>query len=273
MATIEENVRVWNDTYAWTNGGDEWSDSFGGTTALWHFVLYPRIHRFVPVPAILEIAPGFGRWTQFLKPQCQSIIAVDVSQKCIEHCRKRFASEPHMNFYVNDGTSLSAIPDNSIDFVFSFDSLVHAEKDVIAAYLSQFARKLTAHGVGFIHHSNIGAYPGRLALMDHYFKVPASFRRRVLNSDSISKLLSINLQGGRAKSMTAALFREYCLQAGLKCISQELINWTKGKALIDALSIFARPNSRWDTSSIVMHNSRFVESARITSRLASVYCR
>ena len=32
--------------------------------------------------------------------------------------------------------------------------------------------------------------------------------------------------------MTAALFREHCLQAGLKCISQELINWTKGTALI-----------------------------------------
>ena len=73
--------------------------------------------------------------------------------------------------------------------------------------------------------------------------------------------------------MTAALFREYCLQAGLKCISQELINWTKGRGLIDALSVFARPNSRWDTSSTYIDNDRFVESARITSRLACVYCR
>ena len=273
MASIDENLRVWNDTYAWPSGGDEWSAGFGGTEALWFFVLYPRIHRFVPSPAILEIAPGFGRWTQFLKAQCKSMIAVDISEKCVEHCRARFASESHIKFYVNDGTSLAAIPDDSIDFVFSFDSLVHAEKDVIQAYLFQLARKLSRDGVGFIHHSNIGAYPGRLALMDHYFKLPPSFRRKILTMDTISKLLSINLQAGRAKSMTAALFHEYCRQAGLKCISQELINWTKEKGLIDALSVFARPNSRWDTSSTSMNNGEFVENARITSRLARLYCR
>jgi hypothetical protein len=177
-----------------------------------------------------------------------------------------------MRFYVNDGISLSAIPDNCVDFVFSFDSLVHAEQDVIAAYLGQLARKLSPDGVGFIHHSNIGAYPVRLALMDHYFKLPLTFRRRFLTRDAISKLLSINLQAGRARSMTAALFREHCLQAGLKCISQELISWTKGRGLIDALSVFARPNSCWDTSSTCMNNNEFVESARLTSRLASVYC-
>jgi SAM-dependent methyltransferase len=272
MATIDENLRTWNTTYAWPAGGDEWSASFGGTEALWYFILYPRVHRFVPAPTILEIAPGFGRWTQFLKTQCKSLVGVDISEKCIQHCRARFASEPHMKFYVNDGTSLSAIPDNCIDFVFSFDSLVHAENDVIAAYLSQLARKLSPDGVGFIHHSNIGAYPGRLALLDYYLKLPGSFRRRILTRDTISKLLSINLQGGRARSMTAALFCEYCLQVGLKCIGQELINWTHGRGLIDTLSVFARPNSRWDTSSTCMDNNGFVDSARVTSRLASVYC-
>ena len=87
-----------------------------------HFVLYPRIHRFIPAPTILEIAPGFGRWTQFLKRHCQSLIAVDISKKCIEFCKARFPSGPHITFQVNDGTSLPAIPDDSVDFVFSFDS-------------------------------------------------------------------------------------------------------------------------------------------------------
>ena len=272
MATIEENLRVWNSTYAWPRGGDEWSADFGGTEALWYFVLYPRIHRFVPAHTILEIAPGYGRWTQFLKTQCKSMVAVDISERCIEYCRSRFASEPHMKFYVNDGISLSAIPDKCVDFVFSFDSLVHAEQDVIAEYLGQLAQKLSPGGVGFIHHSNIGAYPRRLALLDHYLKLPSSFRRRILTRDTISNLLSINLGAGRARSMTAALFREHCQHAGLKCISQELINWTSGTGLIDALSVFAKPNSCWDTSSTCMNNSEFVESARHTSRLAGVYC-
>jgi hypothetical protein len=30
MATIDENLRVWNDTYLWASAGDEWSAHFGG---------------------------------------------------------------------------------------------------------------------------------------------------------------------------------------------------------------------------------------------------
>ena len=49
------------------------------------------------------------------------------------------------------------VDDESIDFAFSADSLVHADLDVIAAYLSELARTLRPNGVGFIHHSNLGA--------------------------------------------------------------------------------------------------------------------
>jgi ubiquinone/menaquinone biosynthesis C-methylase UbiE len=272
MATVEENLRVWNETYAWPGAGDEWSADFGGTEALWFFVLLPRLHRFIPAQRILEIAPGFGRWTQFLKGQCERMIAVDISEKCIEYCNARYASDCHIDFRVNDGTSLDAVPDDSIDFVFSFDSLVHAEDDVIRAYLSQLARKLTPNGIGFIHHSNIGAYPRRLKLMDYYYRLPGAFRRRFLKKEHVSELLSINLQAGRAKSMTAALFREYCQRAGLKCVGQELFNWGRGTCLIDAVSVFARPDSRWDKTFGYLENRDFLRSARLTSRLARIYC-
>jgi hypothetical protein len=51
------------------------------------------------------------------------------------------------------------VPENSLDFAFSCDSLVHAEIDVIDAYIDELSRKLTLSGIAFIHHSNIGAYP------------------------------------------------------------------------------------------------------------------
>lgn len=59
---------------------------------------------------------------------------------------------------INDGRSLDAVVDGSVDFVFSFDSLVHLEVEVIESYLKQLASKLTPNGVGFIHHSNMGEY-------------------------------------------------------------------------------------------------------------------
>src|SRR5687767_15634669 len=44
-------------------------------------------------------------------------------------CRERFVGDPRLEFHVNNGTSLDAAGTGSIDFVFSFDSLVHAEGD------------------------------------------------------------------------------------------------------------------------------------------------
>src|SRR5437667_12244438 len=58
----------------------------------------------------------------------------------------------------NDGRSLSIFPDQSIDFVFSFDSLVHVKREIIEAYLSELGAKLRIGGKGFIHHSNLGEY-------------------------------------------------------------------------------------------------------------------
>jgi SAM-dependent methyltransferase len=199
------------------------------------------------------------------------MIAVDLSERCIEHCKRRYASDNHIQFQINDGESLAAVPDNSIDFVFSFDSLVHAEREVLEAYVMQISKKLKPEGAGFIHHSNLGAYQERVALKGHYVRLPQRFRR-VLTDDVVSALLSINFDAWRARSMTAQLFRSYCEKASLKCVSQELIGWGKGKCLIDALSVFARPDSRWAKRDECLRNEEFVKNMHLTSRLASLYC-
>jgi SAM-dependent methyltransferase len=273
MPNVAENLQIWNGAYDWRDSGDDWSAPFGGTEALWWFVLYPRIHRFLSAPAILEIAPGYGRWTQFLRNHCQSLIAVDISEKCIQHCKTRFAADSHLQFHVNDGSSLAAVPDHSIDFVFSFDSLVHVEAKEIAGYLKDLAAKLKPDGVGFLHHSNLGSYPRRLALLRAYERLPVGLRKRLLKKRILEFFLSINSGGWRGTSMTAVLFREQCQQAGLKCITQELLNWFKGNCLIDAISVFTRPGSHWDRESLSLQNTQFVRSAALTSRLAGLYCR
>ena len=152
MPSVEENLRVWDQSYDWTQEGNEWSAAWGGPEAEWFGTIFPRIHGFLPNGTILEIAPGFGRWTHYLKDYCDKLILVDLSEKCIEACRRRFSSSSHITYHVNDGRSLEMIADKSVDFVFSFDSLVHAEADVLEAYLIQLGRKLKLKGTGFVHH-------------------------------------------------------------------------------------------------------------------------
>src|SRR4051794_9713690 len=123
VPTVEENIRKWDGEYHWRSGGANWSQPWGTVEMQWHAALLPRVHTFLPTGTILEIAPGYGRWTHFLKDLCRELHVVDIAPRCIEACRERFAGCRHIRYHVNDGRSLAAIPDASIDFVFSFDSL------------------------------------------------------------------------------------------------------------------------------------------------------
>jgi ubiquinone/menaquinone biosynthesis C-methylase UbiE len=264
MPSIEENTEIWDQTYSWPQNGDEWSEAFGNTEAMWWFVLCPRLHRYVPADTILEIAPGHGRWTEYLRRLCKSLVIVDLSESCIATCKERFADALNITYLVGDGRSLDTVPDNSIDLVFSFDSLVHCEKDVIAAYLKEIARTLKPNGVGFIHHSNIGAYS---RLLNFYNALPRRFHLK----RAFRRLVSLNVEGWRAPSMSAATFRELCEDANLYCISQELINWDHGKCMIDAISVFTSRASRWSRQCEILSDPRFVEAASNIKTLSRLY--
>ncbi|MGE5208241.1 MAG: class I SAM-dependent methyltransferase [Alphaproteobacteria bacterium] len=238
--------------YDWKEAGEEWSQPWGSSKAQWESTILPRIHDCLPAGTILEIAPGFGRWTHYLKDYCQELWAVDKSSDCIDACQQRFAGNPHVHCHLNDGRSLAMIPDSSVDFVFSFDSLVHPDRDIVEGYLHQLGTKLRIGGKGFIHHSNFGEYVN-------------SPRERL--PDFVAKPLIkagiLDWAHHRNPDMTAELFRELCALNGLHCISQELVNW-RGRRLIDCLSLFVRSDSAPRNSTKIIRNSDFMrEAARI----------
>jgi ubiquinone/menaquinone biosynthesis C-methylase UbiE len=267
MPTIEENKKNWGG-YDWPGAGDEWSVQWGSAEMQWYGSLLPRIHRFVPTGSILEIAPGYGRWTVFLKDLCRKLTLVDLSENCIEACRKRFAPFSHISYFVNDGTSLAMVPDNSTDFVFSFDSLVHAEDTVLAAYVSQFARLLTKDGAAFIHHSNLGAYAKNLAFQKKVAKVRGLTRVLI----GLGAIEDLTLQW-RAPSMTGEKLRLFCEQNGLECISQEFIPWVTKNALIDCMSVIVRKESAWSRNYRKFDNPLFMKQADHLAELARLYGR
>jgi SAM-dependent methyltransferase len=261
MPTIEQQVQTWDANYVWSERGEEWSEAWGGSEAQWFSAIYPRIHAFLPAATVLEIAPGFGRWTNYLKNYCQDLYAVDLAEACINFCQERFAASTHISYHVNDGKSLAMIPDSTLDFVFSFDSLVHAEADVLQVYLEQLAKKLKPNGIGFIHHSNMGEYR---ETFEWYDKLPDQLRGFLLKRGWIDP------RHWRAYSMTAGLFEQYCKEVGLQCISQEIINWGS-KRLIDCFSTFTLPGSVWSRQNIVTRNAGFMDEATAIRQLAPLY--
>ncbi len=263
MPTTEENQSFWNADYNWEHRGDEWSEAWGGPQMQWHASILPRIQEFVPCGTILEIGPGYGRWTEFLKDVCDRLILVDISEECIDACKRRFAAAPHIDSHVNDGKSLDMIPDDSIDFVFSFDSLVHAEEDVIEAYLGQISRKLKKDGVGFVHHSNVGELERYYSLINR-----APRGRRLL----VRLGLVEAAPHWRAYSMTAGKFREHAARAGLQCVGQEIINWpTSSWRLIDCITTFTGSDASRRRPNRILRNGDFAREARNAARLSRLY--
>ena len=251
MPSSTSNIDQVRDTwtrYDWPVAGDEWSAAWGGTAYLWHGVLYPRLMEMIPAEGALEIGPGHGRITRFLQEHCRHLRLVDVTPACIEVCRKRFATSPHISFHVNDGYSLGFVPEESLDLVFSFDALVHVEEDVIDAYLAQLAGLLREDGVAFLHHSNLAALvaAGRApeSIPNPYF---------------------------RSLSMSAGRFAALAAHHRLDCVAQEIFPWGALDQLSDCFSVVTRRGSRRSRPLRRHENPGFMAEARSLALAAELY--
>jgi hypothetical protein len=177
--------------------------------------------------------------------------------------KERFAPSTNITYHVNDGRSLDMVPDGSIDFVFSFDSPVHAEVDGLSAYIEQLASKLRPEGVGLLHHSNMGSHRRSAAFAA---RVPDQLRRRLV----LAGLLP-NVYAWRAQSVTAEWFAGPCEDVGLRCVAQELINWEYSRQLIDCISVFTAQGSAWSRELVRVENKRFMAEAASLRRLRTLY--
>ena len=246
MAEISANLQGWSD-YNWTLGGEEWSEPWGGSEYLWWRTVYPRIIHFLPTDHILEIAPGFGRFSQYLKNQCRHLTLVDLTPKCIEACRARFKSSSHIDYVVNDGKSFPTIPESSVDFIFTFDSLVHANVEVFQDYLKESARILKPTGAAFFHHSNIGVY-----------------------RDQKTGQLTVSNEHWRDESMQAEVFADLCKTVGLTCLVQEKINW-RVEEFNDCFSLAGHKKTTVWPSNQVFENPKFMEEADNSLTISKYY--
>ena len=158
MPSIKKNLEMWDINHDWSKDGDEWSNQAAfcnqpypkwKNSIIQNFI-YPHING---KSTVLEISPGHGRWTEFILKKAKKVILVDLSQKCINYCKKKFSRFNNVSYFVNDGKSLDFLDNNSIDFVWSYDSFVHMEEDVIKNYLYQFPRILRKGGIAVIHHA------------------------------------------------------------------------------------------------------------------------
>lgn len=242
--TIENNRNKWDIEYHWSKNGDEWDGQARYCKQpydVWkHSLIEHLIIPFVNESSIvIEIAPGHGRWSQVLSDMADKLILVDISQSCIDFCKKMLADKSHVEYHVNDGKTLTAIPDHSIDFVWSFDSFVHIDKPTTASYIGEINRVLKHGGKAILHH------PGRshsflwLGFVRHWGELGKQFYKMI----SMRKLTDHD--GWRA-NISAKTIRNLAADHHLKVVNQlqywDIEQITGVPRFNDRITILEKPN-------------------------------
>jgi SAM-dependent methyltransferase len=150
---------------------------------------------------LLEIGSGGGRFTEILLPKCKRLIALDTSPTLLKLLRQRFGESAGIKYVLGDGKGLSAVPDKSVDQVFSYDVFVHLQHWDIYNYLTEMRRVLKPGGKAVIHHANTFSELGWKLFLHH---VPQSLNRHKLY--------------GTFTVMTPDLMREFVRRAGLELV-------------------------------------------------------
>lgn len=158
MPSIQWNT-TWGKDYKWTDEGNEWQGQAAYCKqpySLWkeslnEVFIKPYLDHNSDV---LEIAPGYGRWTPYLLKASNKVHLVDLNESCIAHCKNKFQHISKLSYHVNDGKSLRSIEGESIDFIWSYDSFVHIELADIDSYFSEIQRVLKPEGRAVIHHAD-----------------------------------------------------------------------------------------------------------------------
>lgn len=110
------------------------------------------VRPYVPVSGVaLEIGAGGGRWTQFLL-RARRIVIVEHTDAFFGYLERRFG--PRFDFYLTSGDEMAGVEDESVDFVFSFGTLVHLPAPTVRAYVQETARVLRPHGVAALQYAD-----------------------------------------------------------------------------------------------------------------------
>lgn len=178
----------------------------------WQNLIWPVIQK-ADFSCVLDLAAGHGRNSAKLLQHARKLIIVDINQDSIDACKARFKDDHRITYIKNDGASLKGVADGSVSLIYSFDSMVHFDSDVVRAYLKEFARALQPGGHGFCHHSNYMGNPGGDFTKSPHWR----------------------------NFMSKELFTHYCFKEGLEIVEARVIDWSEPN--LDCLTLFRKPLS------------------------------
>ncbi len=159
----DQYSKSWDKTFGvrYRHLGDEWSDD--GTAERQRDEFYFRLYaeRFLSADSVvLEVGPGGGKWSSRIAKRVKRLVVLDVSQEMLQRTRARLEAEgvKNVEYVLGNGSDFQPVPDNFIDFFFSYDVFVHIAMEDTFHYTSEISRVLKPFASGACHYA-IGTVP------------------------------------------------------------------------------------------------------------------
>jgi SAM-dependent methyltransferase len=136
----------------------EWLNGFWNETSDFY-----QLFQQLDTEAVLEIACGTGRHSAQVVGKIKKLYLLDSSAEAMRLAKERFAAYSHVVYiHSPDGLGIPAdtIPPASLTAVFSYDAMVHFEKEAVESYIRDSYRVLKTGGYALFHHSNYSKNPG-----------------------------------------------------------------------------------------------------------------
>lgn len=145
IPTILKNSSDFEFSFSW--GSPEKTDNpLGNYKTILDTLLIP----YIIDKHVLEIGCLDGKWSKYLCERGGMTTLVDLDKAIVPILEDRLQGY-NFNFYETKGYELSGIKTNSIDLIFSMDTLVRVPIRFIKRYMKEFKRVLKPEGKILIH--------------------------------------------------------------------------------------------------------------------------
>ncbi|WP_035709256.1 class I SAM-dependent methyltransferase [Niveispirillum irakense] len=163
-----------------------------GYASLIHMVYRLAIKPYVNSDTVaLEIGPGRGAWSRgILTGNPKHLHVADVLSAEHNCFWENVGRRDNVTYHQVKDCSLSFLPDNSVDYVFSFGCFCHLSPTIIAEYMKTFGRVLRPGGRGFVMYADYDKWNEAMANRPAYSLGNAFSKRRTLPMRIAYKLWS-----------------------------------------------------------------------------------
>lgn len=116
---------------------------------------------------VLQVGPGRGAWSKtFLHRNCRKLYAVDVADPEHSHFWNYIGDDRRAEYIVTNDLKLSGVPDDAIDFFFSFGVFCHSRPEMCEEYLQSIFRTMKHGSLGFLIIADFDKYESCRAQAD-----------------------------------------------------------------------------------------------------------